>query len=200
MRGLPQRAQPLMDLIRPAAEKTILVHRPLFRSMAPVIEVPQKLLQISNDPNYTHMNVDVFKNTGFAIGASHFIHSLQGAGKYEILEVYGHNDKQFTTSVIQFGANLCGHEGVVHGGCISTVIDELFQWTAYWTTGRIGYTANLNVNYRRPLPVERPGIITAQFEKRDGRKLYMNARLEDNDGHLYTEATTLFLLPKEESS
>ncbi|CAK4405138.1 unnamed protein product [Aphanomyces euteiches] len=200
MRGLPQRAQPLMDLILPAAEKTLLVHRPLFRSMAPVIEVPQKLLQISNDPNYTHMNVDVFKNTGFAIGASHFIHSLQGAGKYEILEVYGHNDKQFTTSVIQFGANLCGHEGVVHGGCISTVIDELFQWTAYWTTGRIGYTANLNVNYRRPLPVERPGIITAQFEKRDGRKLYMNARLEDNDGQLYTEATTLFLLPKDESS
>ncbi|RQM12574.1 hypothetical protein B5M09_011499 [Aphanomyces astaci] len=105
-------------------------------------------------------SVDVFQNTGFAIGASHFLHSLQGAGKYEILEVYGHNDKTFTTSVIQFGVNLCGHQGVwvVHGGCISTVIDELFQWTAYWTTGRIGYTANLNVNYRRPLPVERPGL------------------------------------------
>ncbi|RHY13515.1 hypothetical protein DYB25_005693, partial [Aphanomyces astaci] len=171
MRGLPKLATAQKMVDRVATQK--LVHRPLFRSMAPKIEVPHKLVQISNDPNYTHMSVDVFQNTGFAIGASHFLHSLQGAGKYEILEVYGHNDKTFTTSVIQFGVNLCGHQGVwvVHGGCISTVIDELFQWTAYWTTGRIGYTANLNVNYRRPLPVERPGILTAEFEKKDGRKV-----------------------------
>ncbi|ETW07877.1 hypothetical protein, variant 2 [Aphanomyces invadans] len=173
MRRLSKRAtaQMLVDLVAHPDPRHHLVHRPLFRSMAPKIAVPQKLVHISNDPDYTHMSVDVFQNTGFAIGASHFIHSLQGAGKYEILEVYGHKDKTFTTSVVQFGVNLCGHEGVVHGGCIATVIDELFQWTAYWTTGRIGYTANLNVNYRRPLPVERPGILTAEFEKKDGRKV-----------------------------
>ncbi|KAF0700371.1 Aste57867_9076 [Aphanomyces stellatus] len=194
MRGLPQRVQTLAR----KSEQPIFHHRPLFRSMAPKLAVPQQLLVMANDPNnYTHMSVDVFQNTGFAIGASHFIHSLQGAGKYEILEVYGHNNKTSTASVIQFGANLCGHEGVVHGGCIGTVIDELFQWTTYWTTGRIGYTANLNVNYRRPMPVERAGIITAEMEKIEGRKVYMKARLEDCEGGVYTEATSLYLLPNE---
>ncbi|ETW07875.1 hypothetical protein H310_02293 [Aphanomyces invadans] len=114
MRRLSKRAtaQMLVDLVAHPDPRHHLVHRPLFRSMAPKIAVPQKLVHISNDPDYTHMSVDVFQNTGFAIGASHFIHSLQGAGKYEILEVYGHKDKTFTTSVVQFGVNLCGHEGV----------------------------------------------------------------------------------------
>ncbi|ETW10138.1 hypothetical protein, variant 1 [Aphanomyces invadans] len=158
--------------------------------------LPSKMIEISNDPNYTNMSDDVFRSTSLASSDAHYIHSLSIPGKYEAFHVYGHADKTSTISSVYFGRKLCGHEGIVHGGCISTVLDELFGWTMFWMTDDIGFTANLNVNFRKPLPVDTFGIVHTEFDKRERRKVFMKSRLEDNDGNVFAEATTLFILPK----
>merc|ERR1711862_437587 len=53
---------------------------------------------------------------------------------------------------VKLGENMCGHNGIVHGGCIATLIDELCGWTFHTNGHGKGFTANLNINYRRPLP------------------------------------------------
>ncbi|ETV87649.1 hypothetical protein H257_01149 [Aphanomyces astaci] len=160
------------------------------------LPLPSKMIGVSNDPEYINMSDDVFHNTSLASSDTHYIHSLSVPGKYEAFDVYGHADKNSTVSSVYFGKKLCGHEGIVHGGCISTVLDELFGWTMFWMTEDVGFTANLNVNFRKPLPVDTFGLIYTKFDKRERRKVYMKSRLEDNDGNLYAEATTLFILPK----
>ncbi|OQS04429.1 hypothetical protein THRCLA_03328 [Thraustotheca clavata] len=125
----------------------------------------------------------------------HFIHSLRNiGGKYETFVVYGHNDKQSTTSFVYFGNSLCGHEGIVHGGCISTVCDELFGWTMIMD--KAGFTANLNVNFRKPLKASTLAVITTELEKIEGRKVYLKSKVQDTEGNTYTEATSLFILPR----
>ncbi|KAF0695488.1 Aste57867_13705 [Aphanomyces stellatus] len=165
-----------------------------------VLTVPSKLVDISRSSEYTPMSDDVFHNTSLAFSDTHYIHSLNIPGKYEAFDVYGRNDKEGIVSGVYFGKKLCGHEGIVHGGCISTILDELFGWTMFWMTNQVGFTANLSVNFRKPLPVDTFGIITSELDRRERRKVFMKARLEDNDGNLYAEATALFILPKSDTA
>ncbi|KAH9091531.1 hypothetical protein Ae201684P_011076 [Aphanomyces euteiches] len=128
-----------------------------------------------------------------------YVHSLHREGKIEAFQVYGDVDRTKTTTLIHFGEELCGHKGIVHGGCIATVFDELFGWTMYWTSDKVGFTANLSVNYRKPLLAKTSGIVHVEIDKLEGRKLYLKARLEDNDGVHYADATALFILPRDKA-
>jgi acyl-coenzyme A thioesterase PaaI-like protein len=106
---------------------------------------------------------------------------------------------------IRIGKDLNGHEGIVHGGIISLMIDDTFGW-GYQAMGLaqgksygdkdfpMVVTANLSVNYRAPLPAESNVVIRVRHENTDGRKITMSARLESHDGSiLYSEATALFI-------
>jgi len=55
-------------------------------------------------------------------------------------------------------------------------------------------TANLDVNFRAPLPADSDFVIRVCHDNTEGRKIYLSARLESPDGKiLYSEATALFL-------
>ncbi|KAH9124223.1 hypothetical protein LEN26_001104 [Aphanomyces euteiches] len=163
-------------------------------------DMPSKVKPIAQDVWADSLYRDLlFRTVSSDQIDGHYIHSLNIEGKYQAFEVYGHPDKKATTSLVHFGTKLCGHPGVVHGGCISTVFDEIFGWTMMWMTGKLGFTANLSVNYRKPLPATTFGIVYTEFDKQEGRKLFMKARLEDNEGNLYSDATALFILPREQA-
>ncbi|EQC27837.1 hypothetical protein, variant 2 [Saprolegnia diclina VS20] len=159
--------------------------------------MPSKYVAITNDASFQDISTDVLVESNVFDVTKHYIHSLSDIqGKYEEFMVYGDVAKTQTISLVHFGEKLCGHTGIVHGGCISTVCDELFGWTMYWITGNVGFTAYLNVNFRKPLPTQTSGIIYTELDRREGRKVFMKARVEDNDGTLYTEASALFILPR----
>jgi acyl-coenzyme A thioesterase PaaI-like protein len=108
---------------------------------------------------------------------------------------------------IRVGKNLNGHEGIVHGGIISLLFDESFGWSfEAMPTHNVGdntknddestivVTANLNVNYRKPLPAETNVVIRVYHEETKGRKVYLSARMESFDGSIvYSDATVLFI-------
>ncbi|KAF0695485.1 Aste57867_13702 [Aphanomyces stellatus] len=130
----------------------------------------------------------------------HFFHAQLQVGKYEAFEVYGHENKTETTGFVHFGHKMCGHAGVVHGGCIATMFDEFLAFTMLWTEGTIGFTANLSVNYHKPLLPDTSGIVHLHVAKKDGRKVYYKATLVDEQGALYSDATSLYILPRKPSS
>ncbi|KAF0695487.1 Aste57867_13704 [Aphanomyces stellatus] len=185
--------EPTNDVVAPLDSKP----QPLGRLAQ--ADMPSKIRALAQDVDVTNVRDLLFRHIPESQIDDHYIHSLNVTGKYQAFEVYGLPEKTSTTSVVHFGDKLCGHPGIVHGGCISTVFDELFGWTMIWMTGKVGFTANLSVNFRKPLPATTFGIIYTELDKKEGRKLFMKARLEDNDGNLYSEATALFILPKEDA-
>jgi acyl-coenzyme A thioesterase PaaI-like protein len=85
-----------------------------------------------------------------------------------------------------------GYKGIVHGGLIATVLDEVMVrhvWQRYGPSA----TARLDVRYRHPAPTETPievrGWITAI--RRGGRAFETAAVARLADGTVLAEATGL---------
>ena len=67
---------------------------------------------------------------------------------------------------------------------------------------KVGVTANLNVDYRRPAMAESYFVMRAQVVKHEGRKAWVEARIEtlpEEEGQepqVLVEAKSLFIEPK----
>ena len=86
-----------------------------------------------------------------------------------------------------------GYEGIVHGGLISTVLDEVMGWAIYirklWAV-----TGTMNVRFRKPVRVGDALTARAWVESVTGRKVDVRAQLvRDGDGQVLADATALFI-------
>mmetsp|Transcript_30670 Transcript_30670/g.59962 ORF Transcript_30670/g.59962 Transcript_30670/m.59962 type:complete len:242 (-) Transcript_30670:294-1019(-) len=99
--------------------------------------------------------------------------------------------------VWHFGKEGVGHPQTVHGGCIAMAFDESFGHAFLSLRRGMGFTAFLNINYRAPLPTGNATLIEVSFDKLQGRKVSMSARLTDGKGKVFSDATCLFVLPKD---
>ncbi|PIO23682.1 hypothetical protein AB205_0008140, partial [Aquarana catesbeiana] len=76
-----------------------------------------------------------------------------------------------------------------HGGCIATIIDATVGTGTVYTYGP-AMTANLNIDYRNPIPLGSTVIIDSRVEKVDGRKIYSSCQVRSHDDAvLHNEAT-----------
>ncbi|KAG7351171.1 acyl-CoA thioesterase [Nitzschia inconspicua] len=99
---------------------------------------------------------------------------------------------------VTFGSHLNGHPSLVHGGILSLIFDDICGF-AYEAVGvRHAVTANLNVDYRAPVPAGSQVRVAVQLERREGRKLFWKAQMTSMDQQvLYAEATSLYIIPRE---
>jgi acyl-coenzyme A thioesterase PaaI-like protein len=84
-----------------------------------------------------------------------------------------------------------GGPGVVHGGAVATVMDDLFGQVLL----RIlvpAVTRTLTVDYQRPVHLGEPCQLHAALTGRDGRRLTMHGRLEQ-DGEVKVTADAVFV-------
>jgi len=58
------------------------------------------------------------------------------------------------------------------------------------------FTANLNVDYKKPLLTPAWVLVRAHVERVDGRKVYVHASVENGEGGIYAQAVVLFVKPK----
>jgi acyl-coenzyme A thioesterase PaaI-like protein len=87
------------------------------------------------------------------------------------------------------------HQGlhdVVHGGIISTILDEAMAWaTAH--AGVRAVTSEMRVRFRQPLEIGEPGIVTARVSGVRGRLMNTAAELVlDRDRSPVATATATF--------
>ncbi len=87
-----------------------------------------------------------------------------------------------------------GYQGIVHGGIMATLLDEIMA-RLVWIKAGPAATAKIAISYRHPASVGQPiivrGWITA--ERRGGRAFEMAATAMLADGTLLAEATSLVL-------
>ncbi|XP_075321618.1 acyl-coenzyme A thioesterase THEM4 [Odontesthes bonariensis] len=102
-------------------------------------------------------------------------------------------DEQSCVCIFQAGHLLEGPPGHVHGGAIATMIDTITGTHASLLNAPV-MTANLNINYRSPIPLGSTVLIESTLDKREGRKLFISCKVTSKEGSkLHTEATALFV-------
>jgi len=88
-----------------------------------------------------------------------------------------------------------GWTGVVHGGIISTLLDEVMANRAI-QEGRWAVTARFQVRYLAPARVGDTLRVVGKLDEAKGRMLQLSARLEGSDGTLLAEGKSTFVVPE----
>lgn len=93
-----------------------------------------------------------------------------------------------------------GFEETVHGGIISTVLDEAMAW-AIAAAGVWAVTGEMRVRFRRPLRVGEVAIVTARVTGQRGPAVMAAAKLAlQRDAALIASATATFARVDEETA
>lgn len=86
-----------------------------------------------------------------------------------------------------------GFDGIVHGGIISTVLDEAMAW-ATASAGIWAVTGEIRVRFRRPLRVGEQTIVTGAVTSDRGRLVQTNGAItSESDGQQIATATATFM-------
>ncbi|CEL53654.1 UPF0644 protein [Rhizoctonia solani AG-1 IB] len=125
--------------------------------------------------------------------------TLRGPGKLAIPPlVFAKDDESEAIVITHVGRSLCGHDGIVHGGLLATLLDETLARNALLNLpAKVGVTANLSVNYRAPARADQFITIHTRLDKVSGRKVTVSGTVTSLEtGEVLTEATALFVQPK----
>lgn len=91
-------------------------------------------------------------------------------------------------------AYLQGWPGVLHGGIVTTLLDEALAYAA-WHAGLQGMTARLEVRLRQPAPLERPLTVRGWVEHRSARAVRARAELLEGGKVLAEASGTVYRVP-----
>ncbi|KAF8317690.1 Thioesterase/thiol ester dehydrase-isomerase [Clavulina sp. PMI_390] len=124
--------------------------------------------------------------------------SLRGPGKVAVAPlVFATHDDKDVLSFVHLGRALCGHDGIIHGGLLATLMDEALARTAIMNfPNKIGVTAKLELNYKAPTMADQFVRLRTTVVKLDGRKAHVKGTVETLEGKVLVEASAIFVEPK----
>ncbi|MGD1972350.1 MAG: PaaI family thioesterase [Desulfobacterales bacterium] len=91
--------------------------------------------------------------------------------------------------------HLCGWNNLIHGGILSTILDEIMSWAAIYLLKRITLTKSMEIEFLKPVYVE-------QTLKAEGKVLeimgkheaVMEGCLSNSDGTICTRSIAKFAI------
>jgi uncharacterized protein (TIGR00369 family) len=87
-----------------------------------------------------------------------------------------------------------GFKQVVHGGIITTVLDEIMVWACLARAKRFAYCAELTVRFQNPLQPGEETLATAELVTNRRDKIFeAKADLKDMAGKIFATATGKYL-------
>jgi acyl-coenzyme A thioesterase PaaI-like protein len=154
-----------------------------------------KLIQeLESDPEFERFHYDKVDPNA---ATRNFLRSkkqgTQDVKKFEYI-TYFSKKQQKTVSIFYCGPHLEGPPGCTHGGAMATILDSVMG-TNVWRCNLFALTANLNINYRKFLPLNSVVVCEAKVTKIDGRKVWANGVLRSIDGKtVHADATGLWIV------
>ena len=128
--------------------------------------------------------------------------TLLGPGRIPVPPLVFIKEGEDLVSMSYLGTDLCGHVGIVHGGLLATLLDEGLARCGFGALpNKIGVTASLTINYKKPTPAGSFVVLKAKTTRIEGRKVWVTGRIErlgetEQPGDLLVEAEGLFVEPK----
>ncbi len=87
-----------------------------------------------------------------------------------------------------------GYEGVLHGGIVATLVDEVMVWASFFQ-GFPVVTGTLTVKYRKPVPVGEPLEVRGWLVDTDRRRVRARAEIRHRGQVLITAESLLIRVP-----
>jgi uncharacterized protein (TIGR00369 family) len=91
-----------------------------------------------------------------------------------------------------------GYENIIHGGIITSILDEVMVWVPWTKTGHYYFTGEIIVRFSKPLPQGTEVKATARLLKEGKRICETEAELKDNAGNVYATAKGKYIRMKED--
>lgn len=88
------------------------------------------------------------------------------------------------------------YDGIMHGGLISTLLDEIMARYPY-ANGLNAVTARLEVRYRQPTPIGQPLTVTGWMVERRGRLIELAGSVALADGTVTAEGKATVMVVEE---
>jgi 3'-phosphoadenosine 5'-phosphosulfate synthase len=117
--------------------------------------------------------------------------------------IWNEEDGKSMISIFYLGTDVTGHPGIVHGGLLATMLDEgLARCCFPALPNKVGVTANLQINYKKPTMAGQFLVLKAKTTKVDGRKAWVEGWIEPlhpeaaEEPEKLVEATGLFIEPR----
>jgi acyl-coenzyme A thioesterase PaaI-like protein len=101
-------------------------------------------------------------------------------------------DAKRTRGRFVLGPNYAGGAGFAHGGIIAVVLDEAMGKLSKLTEEK-AVTAEMNVIYRKPVPVDREIVVEGWQEEEKGRNRFRVGEIRDAAGNLLARGTARFV-------
>jgi acyl-coenzyme A thioesterase PaaI-like protein len=95
------------------------------------------------------------------------------------------------------GANYAGGGGFAHGGIIGVVLDEAMGKLSKLTDEK-AVTAEMNIEYRKPVPIDQPIVVEGWQEDEKGRNRFRVAEIYDLQGNLLARGKGRFVVVSQE--
>ncbi len=94
-------------------------------------------------------------------------------------------DSQQVRSQATLRKELCGWQGVAHGGMIALLIDEVTSWCMAMCVGPQPFaTRKLSVRYLRPTPTEQPLVLIGKLVRDGGATVEFVGEIRLSDGSI----------------
>mmetsp|Transcript_74508 Transcript_74508/g.155319 ORF Transcript_74508/g.155319 Transcript_74508/m.155319 type:complete len:269 (-) Transcript_74508:46-852(-) len=148
-------------------------------------------------------------------GMTLIFHTLYGPGKIQAAKMWridrpttrdgladdeepGHTEVWL---LMELGDQICGHPEYIHGGFLSAIFDEMFGWCVNMERevlpdrGSRIFTANLSIDYRRPVSKNNTYLLKCRICKVvRNKKVYLDGAIESLSGQTLTEGKSLYVL------
>jgi acyl-coenzyme A thioesterase PaaI-like protein len=108
-------------------------------------------------------------------------------GLHWYIDEEGVVSSKFTLTLAQQGP-----PGYAHGGLSAAVLDEVMG-AAVWQAGHTVVVANMDINFRKPVPLHQVIKTKGYVLRREGRKVYAQGEIFLPDGTILVEGTGLFI-------
>ncbi|KAM3075672.1 hypothetical protein ACMFMG_007804 [Clarireedia jacksonii] len=98
--------------------------------------------------------------------------------------------------LVSLGIHVNGYIDTSHGGFVGVLLDDMIGYAAGAArpSDKTAMTAYLNITYKKP--IRTPSIVLGRswIERKDGRKLFGKATIEDGDGTILATGDALFIV------
>jgi len=118
-----------------------------------------------------------------------------GPGNPTGLQMKFFSDDKSVFSRVKVPDHLVGWDNLVHGGILSTILDEIMGWSAMYLLKKLNLTKSMTVDFIKPvfegMELKVEGSV---FEKRSEKEAVMQGRIYNNEGVLCTKSKGIFVL------
>jgi uncharacterized protein (TIGR00369 family) len=101
-------------------------------------------------------------------------------------------EKQTLKTTFVASPTFQGWDGIVHGGILSTLLDEAMAKLVY----ELGYqavTASIEIKFKKPAPILEPLLVYGEVTEVSKRLIRAKARIAKNDGTILAVGISTFM-------